>query len=51
MPLAPGRPLPDHFADLPDPRTGRATRHRLLDLVTIAVCGVDGRVAVEHLPA
>lgn len=52
MSLAPGRPLPDHFADLPDPRTGRATRHRLLDLVTIAVCavvcGADGWVAVEQ---
>jgi len=52
MLLAPGSPLPDHFADLPDPRTGPATRHRLLDIVTIAVCavicGADTWVAVEQ---
>ena len=33
------------FKDLPDPRTGNAVRHRLLDLLTIAltasICGAD----------
>lgn len=52
MPLTPGCSLPDHFADLPDPRTGPATRHHLLDIVTIAVCavlcGADTWVAVEQ---
>ena len=40
-----------HFATLPDPRTGPAIRHELLDLVTIAicaiVCGADSWVDVE----
>jgi predicted transposase YbfD/YdcC len=40
-----------HFAALPDPRTGPATRHALLDVVTIAVCavvcGADSWVDVE----
>jgi predicted transposase YbfD/YdcC len=30
----------DYFADLPDPRTGPAVRHVLLDIVTVAVCAV-----------
>jgi hypothetical protein len=30
----------DHFVDLPDPRTGPAVRHVLLDIVTIEVCAV-----------
>src|SRR5690349_4125864 len=38
------------FADLPDPRRGPARRHRLLDIVTIAVlavlCGADSWVDV-----
>jgi predicted transposase YbfD/YdcC len=29
-----------HFSELPDPRTGPAKRHPLLDIVTIAVCAV-----------
>jgi predicted transposase YbfD/YdcC len=29
-----------HFAALPDPRSGPATRHELLDIVTIALCAV-----------
>lgn len=32
----------DHFADLPDPRLDRTTRHALLDIVTIAICAVIG---------
>jgi predicted transposase YbfD/YdcC len=41
----------DYFVDLPDPRTGPALRHDLLDVVTIAVCavlcGADTWVDVE----
>ena len=38
-PLA-GASLRVHFAALPDPRVERTWRHRLLDIVTIAVCAV-----------
>ncbi len=41
----------DYFADLPDPRTGPALRHDLLDVVTVTVlavlCGADSWVDVE----
>ncbi len=40
-----------HFAALPDPRVERTKEHRLLDMVTIAlcavICGADGWVAIE----
>lgn len=35
-----GAALRAHFADLPDPRSGPAVRHELLDIVTIAVLAV-----------
>ena len=35
-----GASLRAHFAALPDPRVERTKRHRLLDVVTIAVCAV-----------
>ena len=36
------------FADLPDPRTGNAGRHKLLDIMMIALCAVlcGGQTAV-----
>ncbi|MBA3280825.1 MAG: ISAs1 family transposase [Acidimicrobiia bacterium] len=47
----PAASLRAHFADLPDPRSGPALRHDLLDVVTIAVlavlCGADSWVDVE----
>src|SRR5215204_3840015 len=47
----PAASLRAHFADLPDPRSGPAVRHDLLDVVTIAVlavlCGADSWVDVE----
>ena len=47
----PAASLRAHLADLPDPRTGPAVRHELLDVVTIAVlavlCGANTWVAVE----
>ncbi len=48
-------PLPPFhaaFADLDDPRVDRTKAHRLLDIVTIAICavmcGADSWVAVEE---
>jgi len=32
--------IADCFGDLVDPRIARGRRHRLLDIVTIAVCAV-----------
>src|SRR6266849_4129397 len=32
--------LMSHFADLPDPRIERTRRHKLLDIMAIALCGV-----------
>ena len=29
-----------HFADLPDPRVARTRQHRLLDILTMALCAV-----------
>src|SRR3954452_8369117 len=33
-------PLVDAFADLPDPRVERCKKHRLSDILVIAVCAV-----------
>lgn len=47
----PAASLRAHFAALPDPRSGPALRHDLLDIVTVAVlavlCGADSWVDVE----
>jgi predicted transposase YbfD/YdcC len=52
MATLPAGSLRDHFGTLPDPRGARGRRHRLLDLVTIAVCavigGADTWVAIEE---
>lgn len=44
--------LLDHFADLADPRSGNATRHRLSDILAIALCatlaGADGFADMER---
>lgn len=41
----------DHFGDLEDPRRAQGTRHRLLDIIVIAICavicGADGWQDVE----
>ena len=43
--------LKERFSDLSDPRTGRAKRHELIDVVVIAIsaviCGADSWVDVE----
>jgi predicted transposase YbfD/YdcC len=43
MPAPTSRPVPSGtaaFADLTDPRTGPATRHRLADILTMAICAI-----------
>ena len=45
-----GRPkatILDHFADLDDPRVERTRRHKLVDIIAIAICGADSWVQVE----
>ena len=43
--------LTDRFSSLQDPRTGRAKRHNLIDVIVIAICavicGADSWVDVE----
>jgi hypothetical protein len=43
--------LVDHFAAIPDPRLDRQKRHKLIDILTIAICavicGADDWVAIE----
>lgn len=38
--------ITEHFGKVTDPRIGNATRHKLLDMIVIAicavVCGADG---------
>ena len=36
---ATGAPIAEYFAALDDPRIERTKRHKLLDIVTIAICG------------
>jgi predicted transposase YbfD/YdcC len=36
----PGASIEQHFADLQDPRIERTKRHKLLDIVVLAICGV-----------
>jgi predicted transposase YbfD/YdcC len=47
----PGCTISDHFGKLKDPRTGRLVDHLLIDILTIAICGVicgaDDWVAIE----
>jgi predicted transposase YbfD/YdcC len=40
MAQPPSAGIRDHFAALTDPRSDHAKRHQLLDIVTIALCGV-----------
>ena len=36
----PGTSIEWHFADLEDPRIERTTRHKLLDIIVLAICGI-----------
>ena len=48
---ATGAPIVEYFAALEDPRIDRTKRHKLLDIVTIAICGTicgaDNSVDIE----
>jgi hypothetical protein len=43
--------IADHFSVIEDPRIDRTKRHKLIDIMTIAVCavicGADGWVGIE----
>jgi len=49
--LKPKITIAEHFAVIQDPRIDRTLRHKLIDIITIAVCavicGADGWVAIE----
>jgi predicted transposase YbfD/YdcC len=51
MKLRPKITLTDHFAELTDPRSDRTKEHKLIDIVTIAICavicGADTWVGIE----
>ena len=51
MVQATGAPIAEYFAALDDPRIDRTKRHKLLDIVTIAlcatICGADSWVNIE----
>lgn len=44
--------IKDHFSDLEDPRVNRTKKHKLIDIITIAICavicGADGWVDIEN---
>ncbi|MBG1239714.1 ISAs1 family transposase [Nostoc sp. NZL] len=51
MKLKPKITIADHFLEIEDPRIDRTKRHKLIDIMTIAVCavicGADGWVGIE----
>lgn len=51
MKLKPKNTLVEHFGDIEDPRIERTKRHKLVDILTIAVlaviCGADSWVGME----
>lgn len=42
MPSLPADSLGQHFSEVKDPRNGHNIRHPLLNIITIAICGVIG---------
>lgn len=44
--------ITEHFANVTDPRSGQNIRHKLMDIIVIAICGVicvaDGWVEIEN---
>lgn len=40
MKLKPKITIADHFAAIPDPRIERSKLHKLIDIITIAICAV-----------
>ncbi len=51
MKLKPKQSIADYFADMEDPRIDRTKQHKLIDIITIAICavicGADTWVAIE----
>lgn len=51
MKLKPKITIADHFAQMEDPRVDRTKRHKLIDILTIAlcavICGAESWVAIE----
>ena len=51
MKLKPKRTIVDYFVDVKDPRIERTKQHKLIDIITIAICavicGADSWVAIE----
>ena len=51
MKLQPKIKIVEHFAKLLDPRVDRTKQHKLIDIITIAICavicGAEGWVAIE----
>ncbi|MCC5661681.1 transposase family protein, partial [Nostoc sp. XA010] len=51
MKLKPKITIADHFGQMSDPRIDRTKRHKLIDILTIAICavicGADSWVAIE----
>ena len=51
MKLRPKYRLVEHFVEIDDPRIERTKRHKLIDILTIAIlaviCGAEGWVAME----
>jgi hypothetical protein len=51
MKIKPKITIADHFSMMSDPRIERTKRHKLIDILTIAICavicGADGWVGIE----
>ena len=51
MKLKPKITIADHFTQMEDPRIDRTKRHKLIDILTIAIiaviCGADAASAIE----
>jgi hypothetical protein len=51
MKLKPKIAIAEHFEVIQDPRIERTKRHKLIDILTIAICGVicgaDGWTTIE----
>ena len=51
MKLRPKYRLVEHFTEIDDPRIERTKRHKLIDILTIAIlgviCGADGWAGME----
>ena len=44
MKLKPKITIADHFAQMTDPRVERTKQHKLIDIITIAICAVKEEI-------